>query len=57
MNIERWIKKNSISHEDRSGFVIGPFIRVQDLRALLKTHTIIPKNSSQGGKRVASKTE
>jgi len=45
MNMQRWIKKHSTSVSDKSGFVIGPFIRVVDLQHLMKTHDVVPKIS------------
>jgi len=42
MNIDHWIKKHSTTVSDKSGFVIGPFIRVVDLQHLMKTHAVVP---------------
>lgn len=45
MNMQRWIDKHSTTVSDKSGFVIGPFVRVGDLQHLLKSHDVVPKVS------------
>jgi len=60
MNIDHWIKKHSTTVSDKSGFVIGPFIRAQDLRTLLQSYDLAIKKAPRtkpGERRSASKTE
>lgn len=45
MNMQRWIKRHRVTVTDQSGFVYGPFIRVEKLQELLKTHDVVRKKS------------
>lgn len=42
MNIENWIEDNSFEFDDQ-----GACIDVSDLRELLKTHAIVPREPNQ----------